>query len=566
VLDCVIAGGRRVPDGRLISGLANDLAGGPLAALGPVSANRGDLLGLLAGVSDGRPGQGRDHPVAAVLALAAAAVVAGSRSFTAITGWAADVPASVLEDLYRRCGAARPGAGPPSKATIWRVVTGADPAALDAVTGSWLMERAAAAGDLAVTGHRGDDQAPLIPVRVDGKTVRGARNPDGTQVHLLAALAGQQGVVAAQTEVGAKTNEIPMIIPLLDGVDLHRAVVTADALHCQRATADYLHRRGADFILPAKDNQPGLFDALDALPWHHAPVTHAATDRGHGRIETRTIQVLPAPGLPFPHVSQAYLIERHVTALDGQPLSDVAALGVTSLDATRASPRGHRRTRPRPVGDRVPALAARHPLPRRPLHRPHPLRAAGHGHPQKPRRQRPPPGRTARHHRSHPLGQPQHGPALHHPRTHFAILKQPVPVAGTSGRRILARIRTSHELRAPLIAGTHSAEIPPRLREAEPPVRAAANPVGVVIVLPVVLPEADRADLIAAALAQRHKATARTGVRPVLGLALCIHKRSHHGDIMAGLHSESERITPQASLSSLLTILKRPWRCCTDAC
>jgi hypothetical protein len=44
------------------------------------------------------------------------------------------------------------------------------------------------------------------------------------------------------------------------------------------------------------------------------------------------------PGLPFPHVSQAYLIERHVTALDGAPLSDVAALGVTSLDATRDGP------------------------------------------------------------------------------------------------------------------------------------------------------------------------------------------------------------------------------------
>jgi hypothetical protein len=129
--------------------------------------------------------------VAAVLALAAAAVVGGSRSFTAIAGWAVDVPADVLEELYRRCGAARPGAGPPSTSTIWRVVTGADTAALDAVTGSWPMERAAAAGDLAFSGHGGDDDAPLIPVRVDGKTVRGARNPDGSQVHLLAALAGR---------------------------------------------------------------------------------------------------------------------------------------------------------------------------------------------------------------------------------------------------------------------------------------------------------------------------------------------------------------------------------------
>jgi hypothetical protein len=183
--------------------------------------------------------------VAAVLALAAAAVVAGSRSFTAIAGWAADVPAGVLEELYRRCGATRPDAGPPPKATIWRVVTGADTTTLDAVTGAWLMERASAAGDLAGTGHGGE--TTLVPVRVDGKTVRGARK----EVHLLAALAGVQGVVAAQTEIGAKTNEIPMIIPLLDGVDLDGAVVTADALHTQRATADYVHGRGADFAFPA---------------------------------------------------------------------------------------------------------------------------------------------------------------------------------------------------------------------------------------------------------------------------------------------------------------------------
>jgi Transposase DDE domain len=89
-------------------------------------------------------------------------------------------------------------------------------------------------------------------------------------VHRLAAQSGQQVVVAGQVEVGAKTNEIPMITPLLDSVDLDRAVVTADALHTQRATADYVHGRGADFAFPVKDSQPGLFDALDALPWHDA--------------------------------------------------------------------------------------------------------------------------------------------------------------------------------------------------------------------------------------------------------------------------------------------------------
>lgn len=69
------------------------------------------------------------------------------------------------------------------------------------------MERAAAAGYLAA-GHGGDDPAPLIPVRVDGKTVRGARNPDGSQVHRLAALACVPGVVAAQAGVGARACQV----------------------------------------------------------------------------------------------------------------------------------------------------------------------------------------------------------------------------------------------------------------------------------------------------------------------------------------------------------------------
>ena len=96
MLDCVIASDRPALGGRLISRLADELEDWRPAVAGPAPAICRDLLGLLAGVSDGRPGQGRDHPVAAVLALAAAAVVAGSRSFTAIAGWAADVPAGVL--------------------------------------------------------------------------------------------------------------------------------------------------------------------------------------------------------------------------------------------------------------------------------------------------------------------------------------------------------------------------------------------------------------------------------------------------------------------------------------
>jgi predicted transposase YbfD/YdcC len=131
----------------------------------------------------------------------------------------------------------------------------------------------------------------------------------------------------------------PSCLQLLDGLDLTDTVVTADALHTQRATARYLHARGAEFVFTAKDNQPRLVAAPDALPWHQTPVAHEATDRGHGRITRRTIRVLPAPpDLPFPHVNQVFLIERYVHDLDGTLKSAVAALGVTSLTANRATP------------------------------------------------------------------------------------------------------------------------------------------------------------------------------------------------------------------------------------
>ena len=111
----------------------------------------------------------------------------------------------MLADLYLRTGAS-PGL-PPSKATIWRVVTDADADAFDATVGSWLMS--SLPGEPAAQGAQGDDPAEPVPVRLDGKTVRGARDAAGNQRHLLAALAGrtaQSSVIAAQAEVGAKTN------------------------------------------------------------------------------------------------------------------------------------------------------------------------------------------------------------------------------------------------------------------------------------------------------------------------------------------------------------------------
>ena len=295
------------------------------AVLAAVPGACDDLLELFSSVPDGRSGQGRDHPVAAVLALAAAAVVAGMKGYTAIAGWVRDVPAPVLADLYLRAGAGP--APPPSKATIWRVVTDADAEVSGATVGKWLMSGllAGPAGQGKAAGADGDEPAGLTRVRLDGKTVRGAKDAAGNQRHLLAALAGRtagSSVVAAQAEVGVKTNEVPMAKAVLGQIDLNGKLVTADALHTVKATAEFIRAGGGEFVLPVKENRKALFDALDALPWHEVPVAHSATDRGHGRITTRTIQVLPAPDdLPFPHVSQVLLIERYVSDLAGNLVS-----------------------------------------------------------------------------------------------------------------------------------------------------------------------------------------------------------------------------------------------------
>jgi predicted transposase YbfD/YdcC len=312
---------------------------GPIVSV-PVSDVCCDLLELFSGVSDGRVGPGRDHPVAAVLALAAAAVVAGMKGYTAITGWVADVPPAILTDLYLRSGAAP--AAPPSKTTIWRVLTDADTGAFDVAVGTWLMNLAGFTTPATAGRDTGEEDCPrvLMQVRLDGKAVRGARDAAGNQVRLLAALVGPDAaasVVAAQAEVGVKTNEVPMAAVVLDQIDLNGKVVTADALHTVKATATRIHEHGGEFVLPVKENRRALFDALNTLPWGQVPIAHTATDKGHGRITTRTIQVLPAPDdLPFPHVSQVFLIERYVTGLRGQPISAVAALGVASPEPGQA--------------------------------------------------------------------------------------------------------------------------------------------------------------------------------------------------------------------------------------
>src|SRR5262249_38118192 len=150
-------------------------------------------------------------------------------------------------------------------------------------------------------------------LHVDGKAVKKAAGADG-RVPMLLSARGDDGTVAAQLPIEAKTNEIPMFAPLLDRIDdITGTVITGDQLHTQHGHATYLHERGAHYIFTVGENQPNLFAALDALPWQHIAVEDATIDRGHGRLEVRTTKALPATDRIrqlFPHVEQAFLLER----------------------------------------------------------------------------------------------------------------------------------------------------------------------------------------------------------------------------------------------------------------
>jgi hypothetical protein len=102
-------------------------------------------------------------------------------------------------------------------------------------------------------------------------------------------------------------------------------------------------------VLIVKTNQPGLHHQLTALPWPDVPVADQTRDRGHGRVETRRLQVTTVAGLDFPHATQALRITRRVRPLHYLRRRTVTVYAVTSLTAAHASParladyvRGHR--------------------------------------------------------------------------------------------------------------------------------------------------------------------------------------------------------------------------------
>lgn len=317
------------------------------------------LLRALSQVPDPRDRRGVRHELPAIMAMAIAAVLAGSTSFYAIGQWIAGAGQKTLKALGARHNPASGRYLGPDEKTVRRVCATVDGDALDRALGRWLARRAAlavAARSRVGRTHRGAGRRgkaagqrrrrkstlgrhiPVMPgVAVDGKTARGARTDDTKAPHLLAAIT-HGGVVLAQRQTADKSNEITAFIPLLTPLDLTGLVITSDAMQTQRANARFLcEDKNAHFIFPVLDNQPTLFDRLDTLPWTEVPITARTEDRDRGRHEIRTIQVIDAPAdLNFPHVKQVLLIERTVTQKGKTTYQ--AMLYVTSLSAEQASP------------------------------------------------------------------------------------------------------------------------------------------------------------------------------------------------------------------------------------
>ena len=295
-----------------------DPALGHLAGLAKEAAeDRPGLLAVLAKVTDPRHRRGVRYRLAVILGLAVCAVLAGARSFTAIAEWAADADAETLAKLGVT-GAV------PSESTFRRTLQRLDADAFDDLAGRWAAQRTAP----------GTNRRRVIAV--DGKTLRGSGHGQENGRHLLAAFGHAHGVVLGQVEVGATTNEIPLFPALLDRIDITGAVITADALHAQRDHATYLARRGAQYLLIVKRNQPGLHAQLAALPWRDVPVAYTKRERGHGRTERRTLKVTSvAKGLAFPHAAQAIQIVRRRKVNGKWPRETCYA--VTSLTVIQAS-------------------------------------------------------------------------------------------------------------------------------------------------------------------------------------------------------------------------------------
>jgi predicted transposase YbfD/YdcC len=211
--------------------------------------------------------------------------------------------------------------GIPSHDTFERVFAALNPRALEACCLAWLR---------AVAGLAGVEH-----IAIDGKSLRGSGNGKLGALHIVSAWATKAQVSLGQVAVDGKGNEITAIPKLLELLDLDGALVTIDAIGCQKRIAKKIVDRGGDYLLVVKANQERLLEDIQetvnqafdgALPAGKVR-QRTTTERGHGRLEERSCVVIEdVHGIrdraAWPHLRVVGMCRRERT-VNGQTTTEV---------------------------------------------------------------------------------------------------------------------------------------------------------------------------------------------------------------------------------------------------
>lgn len=221
------------------------------------------------------------HVLVDIIGIAICAVISGANDWQQVATFAEQ-----RQDWLRRFF--RLPEGIPSHDTFERVFERINPRAFAAAFSRWMQALAEAVG--------------LRQVAIDGKTLRGSGSAARAlgPLHLVSAWATENHLALGQVAVASKSNEITAIPELLELLALRGALVTLDAMGCQKAIARQIIAAGGDYVLTVKDNQEHLRAdiqqaLIDASENDFAGLTHdtyESEERGHGRHEYRCYTVL----------------------------------------------------------------------------------------------------------------------------------------------------------------------------------------------------------------------------------------------------------------------------------
>lgn len=305
--------------GPIISGVRPEKGSSKIQALDLNKVDFSSLKKKLEAIPDFRDDRGKRYELYPILILVVAAALSGRFGYTAVARWGEALSSNIREKFGLRCGIW------PGMTTIRNILLGIDINLFEEAIYAWLMEEIK------------DPYLQNQLIGLDGKSLKGTAVGDKKAVHLLSVFLTDLNVTIKQKEVGEKTNEIPVaqeIIKQMPKIDPEssESTIIADALHTQVNTVEVIVDSGRDFILTVKKNQPTLYKQIqDTSPQLWSTVTETA-DKGHGRIEVRSIQVRDAQDgeFSFPHIKQVARVTRRRSDLHGKILSDETIFLITN--------------------------------------------------------------------------------------------------------------------------------------------------------------------------------------------------------------------------------------------